>query len=56
MSAELVPFVLDGRKLRHVLIDGIPWFFAYDFSRVTPCRICRICRISASGEKSRIIA
>jgi hypothetical protein len=30
MSAELVPFVLDGRKLRHVLIDGIPWFFAKD--------------------------
>lgn len=34
MTAELVPFVYEGRRVRSVLIDGQPWFVAADVCAV----------------------
>jgi prophage antirepressor-like protein len=34
MSTALVPFQFDGHELRHIMLEGIPWFVASDIAGI----------------------
>jgi BRO family, N-terminal domain len=34
MNTAIVPFVFDGHELRHITLEGIPWFVASDIAGI----------------------